>query len=380
MSDLGATRLADLWTRHLAGEPLNDDEATQLHEAFASDELFRQRVMQDRRLDGALRATAELRQRQPELLETMHQLVRAALHSDGFVERLRLRLASEEPPRKAWARRIALGGLAAAAVAAAVVALAPRPSRPVARRAAAPTTMGRALVRHHPVDQRMIGVGRDDGRRAVLLLGDRDPAMAREGRQSLADEQLRVHMESSGFSVQVLTVEDPEVPLKDALERAQVVVLSPSIMMGDLPEELVDLPVPMVALESSAFTRLGLTGPAWKRDVGPVSQRSNEVLITEPTHPLAAGLTGQLSVLEKKQGLRWGLPGDEAIIVARFPGPARPPQSAVFAYERGSEMPGGRAAARRVALFLGNSRVIRSLTPEGWKLFDAAVTWSAGGP
>jgi hypothetical protein len=378
MSDLGATRLADLWTRHLAGEPLAEDEATQLHEAFASDELFRQRVMQDRRLDGALRATAELRQRQPELLETMHQLVRAALHSDGFVERLRLRLASEEPPRKAWARRIALGGLAAAAVAAAVVALAPRPSRPVARRAAAPTTMGRALVRHHPVEQRMIG--RDDGRRAVLLLGDSDPNQARLSRQAVADEEIRTRMESLGFSVQVLTVEDQEVPLKEALERAQVVVLSPSIMMGDLPEELVDLPVAMVALESSAFTRLGLTGPAWKRDVGPVAQRSNEVLIVEPTHPLAAGLTGQPTVLEKKQGLRWGLPGDEAIIVARFPGPAKPPQSAIFAYERGSEMPGGRAAARRVALFLGNGRVIRSLTPDGWKLFDAAVTWSAGGP
>jgi hypothetical protein len=40
-------------------------------------------------------------------------------------------------------------------------------------------------------------------------------------------------------------------------------------------------------------------------------------------------------------------------------------------------MPGGRAAARRVALFLGNGRVIRSLTPDGWRLFDAAVAWSA---
>jgi hypothetical protein len=134
----------------------------------------------------------------------------------------------------------------------------------------------------------------------------------------------------------------------------------------------------MVALESSAFTRLGLTGPVWKRDVGPTSQRLNEVLITEPKHPLAAGLTGQLAVLAKPQGLRWGLPGEDAIIIARFPGAPNPrPQGAVFAYERGSEMPGGRAAARRVALFLGNGRVVRSLTPDGWRLFDAAVNWSA---
>jgi hypothetical protein len=373
VSDLGGTRLADLWTRHLEGDTLTDEEAGQLDEAFTRDELFRQRVMQDRRLDGALRAAAELRQREPEMLATMHQLVRAALHSDGFVDRLRLRLASEAPPRQAWARRIALGALAAAAVAATVVALAPRPARNVAARRAAPAVVGRAISRP-PAEQRLIA--REDGRRAVLLLGDSDPDQSRLARQAVADQQLQARMEGLGFTVQVLTVEDPEVPLKEALERAQVVVLSPSIMMGELPDEMVDLGVPMVALESSAFTRLGLTGPAWKRDVGPTPGRFNEVVITEPKHPLAAGLSGQLPVLDRKQGLRWGAPGEDAVIVARFPGTNKP-QSAVFAYERGSEMPGGHAAARRVALFLGNGRVIRSLTPEGWRLFDAAVTWSA---
>ena len=66
----------------------------------------------------------------------------------------------------------------------------------------------------------------------------------------------------------------------------------------------------------------------------------------------------------------------DAIIVAHYPGGSAH-HSAVFAYERGSEMLGGRAPARRVALFLGNGRVIRSLTPDGWRLFDAAVAWSA---
>jgi len=373
VSDLGGTRLLDVWTRHLAGEPLNDDELAQLELGFAGDDLFRQRVLQDRRLDGALRAEAELRLRQPEMLRTMHQLVRAALHSDGFVERLQLRLASEaSPPRRTWARRIALGGLAAAAVAALVVALAPRPSRTVASRKA-PAAMARAISRPH-ADQRVIAP--DDGsRRAVLLLGDSE--QGRQARQAVADQQLRERMEGLGFTVQVLMVEETEVPLKETLEAAQVVVLSPSIMMAELSEEMVDLPVPMVALESSAFTRLGLTGPAWKRDVGPTPQRFNEVTIAHPEHPLAAGLTGQPTVLDRRMGLRWALPGDEAILIANFPSASPRPMGAVFAYERGSDMPGGRAAARRVALFLGNGRVVRSLTADGWRLFDAAVTWSA---
>jgi hypothetical protein len=42
-------------------------------------------------------------------------------------------------------------------------------------------------------------------------------------------------------------------------------------------------------------------------------------------------------------------------------------------------MPGGPAAARRVALFLGNLRVVSALNAQGWRLFDAAVSWSAAG-
>jgi hypothetical protein len=370
VSDLGGTRLLDLWTRHLGGDTLNDDELAQLETAFAGDDLFRQRVLQDRRLDGALRAEAELRLRQPEMLRTMHELVRAALHSDGFVERLQMRLATEAQPRRVWGRRIALGGLAAAAIAALVVAFAPRPARMVAQGRRAPGPMARAISRPH-VDQRIVA---RDGRRAILLLGDSE--QGRQTRQIMADQQLRERIEGLGFAVQTLSVEDTEASLKETLEQAQVVVLSPSIMMAELSEDMVDLPVPMVALESSAFTRLGLTGPAWKRDVGPTSQRVDEVTILRPEHPLAAGLTGQPVVLEKKMGMRWGLPGDEAIMVANFPATGRP-QGAVFAYERGSDMPGGRAAARRVALFLGNGRVVRSLTQDGWRLFDAAVTWSA---
>jgi hypothetical protein len=351
---------------------MTPDESEQLIEAFNGDEMFRRRVISDRRLDGALRVIADLRAHEHDMLATMDQLVRAAALSDGFVERLRPRLQREPSQRQLWLRRAALGGLAvAAAIAAVFVGFGHRPAHQLAARPAAPV-MARALSRP-PTDHQ--GVAVRDVHRAILLLGA-DSDTPRTHRESTADEQLGARLEQLGFTVDVLTAEDPEPDLMKAVERAEVVVLSPSIATAELSDQLIAAPVPLVALETSAFSRLGLTGTAWKRDVGNIGGRTREVVISNPGHPLAAGLSGESTVLTRNQTLRWGRPGEEAIVVAHY---AHEPaaQTAVFAYERGSHMPVGDAPARRVGLFLGNARVITTLNAEGWKLFDAAITWSA---
>jgi hypothetical protein len=229
---------------------------------------------------------------------------------------------------------------------------------------------GKAISRR-PADRMIIPAG---SKRAVLLMGAEDSELP--VKQSSTDEPLRVRLEQLGFSVEVVALGDQETTLPSTLRQAQVLVLSPTLAAAELSDDLVDMPVPMVALETSAFSRMGLTGPTWNRDLGNNDQRFKEIEILAPQHPLAAGLTDMPVVLERRIGLRWGVPGDDAIIIAHYPkGPAH--HSSIFAYERGSDMPGGRAPARRVALFLGNGRVIRSLTPDGWRLFDAAVTWGA---
>jgi hypothetical protein len=368
--DIRASRLSDLWTRHLAGDELSAEESTQLCDAFTADDVFRRRVLTDLRLDGALRATAELQVRERELLASMDQLVHAAAQSEGFVERLQARLAIEPAMRRAATRRaVVFGAAAAAAIAAAVIAIPRRPPRTVATRPT-PAPMGKAISRRAS-DRAMVPAG---AKRAVVLMGVEDAEAP--VRQSKTDEPLTSRLEELGFAVDVVPLDDRTTSLPGELRQASVVVLSPTLLAGELSDDLVELPVPMVVLETSAFTRLGLTGPVWKRDLGNNDQRFKVVQIAAPDHPLAAGLTGTPAVLTRPTLLRWGVPSDDAVIIAHYPGgPAH--HSAVFAYERGSDMPGGRAAARRVALFLGNGRVIRSLTPDGWRLFDAAVAWSA---
>ena len=75
--------------------------------------------------------------------------------------------------------------------------------------------------------------------------------------------------------------------------------------------------------------------------------------------------------------MRWGAPAPGATVIASFAG-APEQASLVFGYERGAPTASGTAPARRVGLFLGNGRVIRALTEQGWRLFDAAVLWCAG--
>jgi hypothetical protein len=54
-----------------------------------------------------------------------------------------------------------------------------------------------------------------------------------------------------------------------------------------------------------------------------------------------------------------------------------PTQIAIFSFERGAQMAGLAAPARRVAFFLSNTT---ALNANGWTLFDAAVRWALATP
>jgi hypothetical protein len=192
---------------------------------------------------------------------------------------------------------------------------------------------------------------------------------------SSSDRLFKSRLENLGFAVRVA---DAGEAREAELRRARVVVLSFTIDAGHLPASFPDLPVPIVAVESSAFTQLHLTGPRWMKDVGN-GPRLTDLVITNPEHPLAAGLTGQVRVFSHPERLRWAAPAESASAVASYAG-APDDNTLVFAYERGDQTAAGRAPARRAGLFLGNERVVRALNDQGWRLFDAAVSWCASQP
>jgi hypothetical protein len=213
-------------------------------------------------------------------------------------------------------------------------------------------------------------------REALLLTGPDDTKEEPPPPEGLrgSEERLKARLERLGFQVTVLAA---AALTPERAREAAVLVFSSSVSSNLLEPAIAELPVPLLVLESTGLEQLGLTGRRWRRDIG-TAPPLTDVVIENPGHPLAAGLTGTVRVLAWPLNVRWAAPLPGASLVATYPG-APEHAGLLFGYERGATTALGPAPARRVGLFLGNGRIIRALTEPGWRLFDAAVLWCAGG-
>lgn len=102
----------------------------------------------------------------------------------------------------------------------------------------------------------------------------------------------------------------------------------------------------------------------------------SQVVIADPSHPMAAGLTGTVTVTTSSSvQFGWGKPAASAIKVASLP--SDPSKYTLFGYESGAALVGGMSApARRVGIFLWRDTPT-VLNADGWSLFDAAARWIA---
>jgi hypothetical protein len=128
------------------------------------------------------------------------------------------------------------------------------------------------------------------------------------------------------------------------------------------------LPVP-VMISKDCTTWSGLGSMMNSANDGP----STYINIVKSDHPLAAGLTGKVHVLSDAvcRQVRGGGLGPDAIKIAQ---PTFDPNTwDIFAYEKGGMMAGGfKAPAKRVGFYWHRPS---AGTPEGQKLFKAAVDW-----
>jgi hypothetical protein len=219
-----------------------------------------------------------------------------------------------------------------------------------------------------------------DGKPAPVRAQPRGVALLLVGKLSLQydDERVKQRLESLGYSVRVRGSGPPDLA---ELQDVSVVLVSSSVFSLDLNTQYRDLAVPIMVWEPSLYDDFGMTGPEENKACG-VAASVGEALIREPGHPMAAGLEGAVTVITNGRDLHhvwmtYGTPGPAATWVATWPG--RPNRAVLFGYERGAAMPGLPAApARRVGFFFYDDGRLH-LTESGWALFDAAVTWAAGG-
>lgn len=185
-----------------------------------------------------------------------------------------------------------------------------------------------------------------------------------------SDAAIKARLEALNY---VVTVKDGAgATAVDATGKA-VVVISSTVTPTSVGTKFRTVAVPVVTWESGLFTNMGMTGST-NKDYGTVT-RQTQITITSLTHPLAAGLSGNVIVVTVSGTLDWGKPNANASAVATVIGDST--KTVIFGYARGAVMPGLTAPERRVGLFMYDTSAA-SFTANGGALFDAAIKWATG--
>ncbi len=206
----------------------------------------------------------------------------------------------------------------------------------------------------------------------VLLVGDihlTDPS-----RLQLI-EILNSMKDSHGIVVEVM---DSRVATASVLMDKALVIAGPNNnYCSDTPDpSLKSLPVPIIVSRDCKTTAFGLGTMMNTQEY--ITDLPVKITIVNGNHPLAAGLLGEVPVLQTRCRLvRGGNLGPDAIKIAKPPTdaiPVDPDSWAIFAYDKGGRMVDGfKAPAKRMGFFWHRPSAV---TPEGKKLFQAAVEWA----
>jgi hypothetical protein len=179
-------------------------------------------------------------------------------------------------------------------------------------------------------------------------------------------------------NIDLEVMQSQEARAANLMDRALIIAGPNNNYCSDTPEAgFRTLPVPIIVSRDCRTTAFGLATMMNTQEY--VTGLPVKVVIENNDHPLAAGLPkGTIPVLETRCRLVRGRDlGPDAIKIARPPADATPAAAdswAIFAYEKGGKMAGGLVApAKRMGFFWHRPSAV---TPEGKKLFIAAIEWS----
>jgi hypothetical protein len=217
---------------------------------------------------------------------------------------------------------------------------------------------------------------------AVLAIGMASSAMAgprvlmvmrSEVPGGSSDPAVLAHLRQEGFDV-TTTEGLSAMPSTCGFD---LVILSSTVRSNQFTadraaiDRLRDMKQPLLTWENDLQDDLRFTGLHRDVQFGEVETGHYGWMVRAP-HPMSAGLpSGAIVWTAARQPAGWGTPGLGADIIMTRPG--EPEKAMLYAYETGATMDGTfDAPARRVFIGMDNGS-FDNLTPEGHKLFDAAV-------
>ncbi len=177
------------------------------------------------------------------------------------------------------------------------------------------------------------------------------------------------HLASTGYQV---TVERAPDTVSGDASGMDLIVVSSTVSSGDVGTKFVDAAVPVIFWEQGLLDEFGLAGTSGNG----TTANATAITIEDSAHPLAAALSGTVTVSTSGQPLSFANPtSGDAFAVANSGDPA---QKVIVGIDKNGVLEsGGNAAERRVFLFMGDNTAA-DFTSQGWALFDAAVQWATG--
>lgn len=193
--------------------------------------------------------------------------------------------------------------------------------------------------------------------------------VAAPGAPTAGESAVRTRLAAAGYTV-VLADDDTVTPAQAGGSTFVLVSQSASSNAAAV-KALAAVAVPVWVAKPYLFDDFGLTGTLAGTDYG--DKPGLALTISDPTHPMAAGRTGTVTV-QSGGRLSWGRPPASATVIARAGTDA-----AVFTVEAGDTLAnGGPAPACRVTFPVYGAGPT-TFTVDGWALFDATVAWTAAG-
>jgi hypothetical protein len=200
------------------------------------------------------------------------------------------------------------------------------------------------------------------------------------------DDALKAFLEGLGHTVTYFDDDENEATTEAAAAAAEVVFISESVSSGQIRTEITEIETPMVITEAWGYDEMGLTlGTGEGLEVA-----TTDIEIVAPEHPLAAGLSGTVSVLTDATGVRGmarfttGMAGNEATVIATATLSDSVTYDVVFVYEKGATLPvppadGSPRVAADIRVCLGFDEQSYLLWNENaYALLEAAINFALG--
>ncbi|HKY39305.1 MAG TPA: hypothetical protein VJN18_25380 [Polyangiaceae bacterium] len=229
--------------------------------------------------------------------------------------------------------------------------------------------------------------GASGGKNIMVLVGDANGTVAKG--QGIGDRFIKDRLQNVlGHHVTEVFDTAEAAAMLSAAEAADLVLITESPSSTYVMADLRLVTKPILSYEAFLQDNLGFAvgspgDPGLPSQFGyGVKMSDDSIDIVNPSHPLAAGLSGNVKVYSALKEITWATVAPTAEVVATLSGDTS--GASIYVYHTGVMLfDGTSAAALRVNLFLEDDNMTGTpnlMTTDGLKLFDAAVAYSLTTP